>query len=261
MHLFKSFGVIRGLPVEQVIGLMNETGINKAVAMTIQGLVVDLGERTNDEIAEAVAKFPNRLIGFATVNPWTGEEAVEEVKRAVTRLGLKGLKFHSWLQGFPAHSEILYPIFDLAAKLKIPATFHSGTPPYAQPLQIADLAEHYPDVPIILAHFGMADLWVTAIKAAKRLDNLYLETSGNVIAPALEAAVREVGADRMIFGTDGPWGDISLEILKVRTLRTSDEDKELIFWKNIAGILNLKNDKNDLGGSFEAFDQWSFRQA
>ena len=52
--------------------------------------------------------------------------------------------------------------------------FHEGTPPYADTLQVANLAELYPEAKIILGHAGLYDSYRNAVSAAKRLPNIFL---------------------------------------------------------------------------------------
>jgi predicted TIM-barrel fold metal-dependent hydrolase len=53
-----------------------------------------VGVKDNEYVAKSVKKYPNMLIGFALVDPQRGREAAEELKRCVTKLGIKGLKLH-----------------------------------------------------------------------------------------------------------------------------------------------------------------------
>jgi len=216
---------------------MDRLKIDKTVIFTIEGLIRDF-TRCNDEIAEAVSKYPDRLIGFATVNPWLGDEAVQELERAVGKLGLKGLKLHPYMQGFPAADSMLFPIMEKATKLQIPVLFHSGTPPWSEPLQVAALAERFPDVPVILGHFGQ-NMYGDTIRALKMVKNLYGETSANHFVYAIEKAIREVGAHRILYGSDMPWLEPEPQLIKIKILKITDEERELVLGNNMARILRI----------------------
>src|SRR5262245_22985811 len=59
----------------------------------------------NDYVAGVVEKYPDRFIGFASVDPWKGQAALKELERAVKELGLRGLKLHPTSQAFFPNDE------------------------------------------------------------------------------------------------------------------------------------------------------------
>src|SRR5215204_1002148 len=74
---------------------------------------------TNDEVADIVKKYPRQFIGFASVDPWKGKRAVEEMKRSITELGLSGAKFHPGLQGFYPNDTRFYPLYEKITELNV----------------------------------------------------------------------------------------------------------------------------------------------
>ena len=122
---------------------------------------------SNDSLAEIVKKFPNAFIGgFAGVDPWAGEMAIQETERAVKKLGFLGLKFQPALQAFFANDRRFYPLWEKCAELKVPVQFHTGTTgigaglpggmgiklKYCQPMVLDDLAADFPELTIIACH-------------------------------------------------------------------------------------------------------------
>jgi predicted TIM-barrel fold metal-dependent hydrolase len=227
-------------PAERLIELLDRVGIDKAVIFGSNLIPLADYKENNDDIADAVKKFPDRFIGFGSVDPRCDPEgAPREVVRAVEGLGLRGLKFHPWLQVFPANDYRLYPIMEVASRYKLPVIFHMGTPPYCQPFQLADVASHFPEVQFIIGHFGKL-LWLDSVRSAIKHDNIYLETSGAQSAD-IECAVKMLGHERIVFGTDLPLGGIGAglwDLVKIRSLRVSDEAKEAILGGNIQEILD-----------------------
>ena len=182
------------------------------------------------QVAAAVRKYPNRIIGFAHIDPYS-PEACAEIDRAVRNLGIKGIKLHPAVDGFAIHDEIVYPVMERAQDLKVPVLTHAGWAGigggcvYAQPLDVLYLAELYPDASVIMAHMGQADnYWPSAIKAAKKADNIILDVSTFCIPHVIEKAVRDIGAERVIFGSDYPWTFQSLELPEIRLLRISAKE-------------------------------------
>jgi len=215
-------------------------GVERAVVFTGDGFWRDSRE-SNDRLAEQVKPFLDFYIPWATVHPYEGQAAVDEVRRSVEVLGMKGLKFHSWLQGFSVSTKWMYTIVEEAIKLKIPITFHDGTPPYSSPLQIANLARLYPEATIILSHSGLRDLWPDALLAAQELKNIWLGFGGPTLA-GMQKIVDTLGADRIIYGSDGGLGHpsaISYALKIVNELRIADADREKILGRNIARLLKI----------------------
>jgi hypothetical protein len=107
-HLGRSlFGV--GQPVEELLASMTENGIVRSIVVPLKPRGYHLGPE-NDHIASAVRANPDRLHGFARVDPWQGDDALRELRRGLDDLGLIGLYLHpfedaiavcrsSWLEG------------------------------------------------------------------------------------------------------------------------------------------------------------------
>ncbi len=224
---------------ERVVGLLDECGFDKAIVFTGAGLYPNVDYRYyNDNLAREVGQFSDRLIGFGCLDLKGDPDAAAEVPRLVEGLGLVGIKFHPWLQDFPANSGLLRPVYEQASCYHLPILFHTGTPPYAQPAQVAQWAGEYPDVQFIMGHFGKL-IWLDAVRAALEYPNVYLETSGAQVAD-LEIAVRLLGEERIVFGTDLPIGGAAAgkwNVDKIRAARISDRAKERILGQNVLDIL------------------------
>ena len=167
-------------------------------------------------IAAACDEFPDRLYGFARLHPGYGERAIELLRTAVKDLGFVGLKLHpvSTLS-HPSGPDTVALVRE-AADLGVPVLFHCGDEPMTTPYQIAPLAQKVPAAQIILAHMGGYYHVDDAIAAAERIPNLYLETSAMPFPHKIREAVQRIGAERVLFGSDGPVCSPVLEIEKVR---------------------------------------------
>jgi predicted TIM-barrel fold metal-dependent hydrolase len=219
---------------------MQILGIDKAVVFTTQGFYSDT-RAANDRLAAATARYPGILYPWATVDPHEGEAAVAELRRAVTELGMAGLKLHPWIQGYSTTNPKVDMIMEELVVLSIPLVFHDGSPPWTTPLQIANLARRYPSVPVILGHGGLRELWPDALLAARQLDNLWVGTSG-VPYDGLQKMVDTLGPERILFGTDGGAGHpstMAYRLAGVKALRISQEAREAILGGNLARLLDL----------------------
>jgi len=125
-------------------------------------------------------------------------------------------------------------------ELKVPAFIHSGTPPTSEPFQIINIARMYPEVPVILAHTGLPDFWEECVLAAKRFDNIFFETAG-AQAIAMQSVVNTVGPERLIFGSDSPFGGINNQLYQLENIRMSipEQYHDLVLGGNAARIIGI----------------------
>ncbi len=203
-----------------------EAGIDRTVIFPIENPTY---ERANEEIARIVARYPGKFIGFAKHDPVAESGRIKRLlTREVRELGLKGLKLHK----LPTRE-----VLDTVAELGVPILFH--------PPQVADfhmIASSYPQVRFILAHLGSFasrsfSEHLAAIDVARRYPNVYLETSSVVFFEYLELAARELPAEKLIFGSDGPLVDSRVELYKIRLLKLPRDREEKVLSGNILRIL------------------------
>jgi len=205
---------------------MDEAGIAQSIIFPISNTTY---QQANEEIASYVRRWPERLIGFAKHDAKAEAGKIRDMlRREVRELGLRGLKLH----GVPSQEMV-----DAAAELRIPVLYHPGT--VSESLEVV---RSNPKVSFILAHLGnfASRDWrehVRAIDAAKRLPNLYLDTSSVVFFEYLEQAARELPAEKLIFGSDGPLVDSRVELYKVRLLKLPREKEALVVGGNIRRLL------------------------
>ncbi|MFY9920393.1 MAG: amidohydrolase family protein, partial [Mycobacterium sp.] len=137
-----------------------------AVVFTIDSQTVS-GRAPNsvENLIEGAARNNDVLIPFGTVDPLTGDQAVQGVRRQV-EWGVKGFKFHPSLQGFEPNDRAYYPIYSAIADAGVPALFHtgqtgigSGLPGghgvklrYSDPMLLDDVAADFPELTIVMAH-------------------------------------------------------------------------------------------------------------
>jgi predicted TIM-barrel fold metal-dependent hydrolase len=220
-----------------VLREMDSAGVERAVVCPWGAELAVRNADGNDRIARAVAAHPGRLLGFASVNPWWGADAVAELDRAIQRLGLSGLKLHSVVQGFEIDDDVVLPVIERAAELGVVVYVHTGTPVLALPLQLLELATRYPQVPFIAGHMGGADFYVDAPLSLPRAENVWLETSLSCHAGYIGEAVAAAGAQRVLFGSDSPTSRMASELTKIRVLELGEEVERQVFGANLQALL------------------------
>ena len=153
---------------------------------------------TNDYVAAIAKQDPEVFTGFATVDPWKGKAAVEELERSVTELGLVGLKLHPVRQAFFPNDTQFYPLYEKATEMQVPVLFHSGyagvgsgSPggagfklKYAAPIPgIDDVAADFPQLTIIMAHPGWP--WTEEqIAVSLHKTNVFLDLYRRLYSPS-----------------------------------------------------------------------------
>lgn len=212
--------------VEITLRHMAEAGIDRTIIFPINNAEY---ERPNREIAEICARHPDKFIGFAKHDPQTEAGRIRAMLRhEVESLGLKGLKLHR----LPTRE-----VLDTVAELGIPILYH--------PEKVANfhlIASEYPQIPFIMAHLGSfaSRDWtehLAAIDIARRYPNVYLDTSSVVFFQFLEKAAKEAGADKLIFGSDGPELDSRVELYKVKLLKLPPAEEAKVLGGNIRRLL------------------------
>ena len=225
-------------PPEKLVPLLDEAGIDKAACMTY----VDLPGSNPDALeylAGAVDRFPERLIGFVRLNPSYRRDASVALDRAVSELGFRGVKLHPTTTLAHPAAEPTVALLRQAAGLEVPVLFHCGDDPYTTPQAIAAGASQTPDTAVVLGHMGGYFHVDDAIAMAERHPNLYLETSAMPYPGKIAEAVERVGAERVVFGSDGPGCNPALEVEKVRMLGLDPDAERLILGGNAARLLRL----------------------
>jgi predicted TIM-barrel fold metal-dependent hydrolase len=225
------------LSAELCIERMDEAGIDQAIVMTITDLP-ELNPNALELIAEACAAYPGRLHALARIHPWYGDEAVRMLERAF-ELGFKGLKLHPvTTSAHPAGEETLR-LIRVAAAHGAPTLFHCGDEPLSTPLTVAQAAKGCPEARIILGHMGGYAHADEAIEVGLRYPNLILETSAFPYPAKIAEAVERLGAERVLYASDGPACSPRLEIEKVRRAKLAPEAERRLLGENALRLLEL----------------------
>lgn len=224
---------------DSMVAMMDRLGI--ACTMLASHLAVScdfaLG---NDLTAEAARAFPERLHGYVVVNARYPEEVEGELRRGHDLLGLRGIKLHPAFQSYSVADPGCEPVWRYAEEHAVPVLVHTwDRDPYCRPALFAPLAEAHPKVALILGHSGGTPAGKReAVAVALGHPNIYLDICGSTLtSDELEWMTGEVGAERIIFGTDMPWVDPRFQVGRVAYARLSAEEQRLILGENIARLM------------------------
>lgn len=196
-------------------------------------------ERPDNRVLHEAVKNEPRVVPCCQVNPNFGDDAITEVETSITQWGMRLLKIMPTLYNLSLDSAMAHRLMRLARDHKIIVNIHS-TGANAHPLQIGALCHRYPEVPVIMDHMGYRSWLHDAILAAQDNPNLYLGTTIASFEPAcIERAVKDVGAERVIFGSNlmALYADLAAEAIRRQKLGSDVE--ALVFGGNLSRLLGL----------------------
>jgi uncharacterized protein len=187
----------------------------------------------NRQVARIVNSRPERFYGFAFVHPSLDKQRIFGlVHEAVTKLGFVGIKVHRH------DASITRAICEAAVVFQLPILYDV----MGEVWTVRLLAEEYPQVNFIIPHLGsFADDWKAQIAFIDILvgyPNIYTDTSGVRRFDLLLEAVKRAGAQKILFGSDGPWLHPNLELAKVYMLGLPTQQKELILGGNFLRLIS-----------------------
>ena len=237
---YSKFYPMKVRTVEGTIEAMDVAGVEKMVTSHLESFSYD-APNGNQRLKDDIDRFPGRFIPFFSVNPRYEEQAITEIEKYAGNLGWRGLKLHPQFQTYQANCIEVKRLIEQAAKYNCVVLYHSGdnyVGSYSPPSLIADVAKDFPDTPIVMGHMGVSD-WPEAIEVARLYDNVILDTTSCTINYGiLEYSVKQVGAERLIWGSDFPFYPFQLGISKIIDSELDEDSKEFILGRNIKRIMD-----------------------
>jgi predicted TIM-barrel fold metal-dependent hydrolase len=217
----------------------DRAGIERMLITDIISLFYDIDEG-NAYLREQIARHPDRLAGYYSVGQARyAPEHLDKFERHICEYGFIGLKIYSVPPLQLIADSYLYPMIEKAAELRVPILAHSTGE------ECEAISRRVPEAILLNAHMGCCPQangdWHRSIAAAKAYPNIYLDTtSSSFDNNMIEHAVAEVGAERILYGSDLPLLDPVLQVAKVTEADISDEAKQQILHGNIERLLKLK---------------------
>ncbi len=225
--------------------------------------ILNAGQTSNELVAQLCLKFPDRFLGFGSVNPSKNKQYVQKKLEEIESLGLRGIKLIPTLQFFfPNKNKNLKLIFKFAQKRDWTILIHCGRDP--GPFEIPTLRHVKASHPIqwtkhiqktktkiILAHLGgygevgqgESDWLNTVLELANKNPNVYLDTSSVTYAfndSSIVSKLRKLGFDRILFGSDTPvvhgTSMLHSKNIIINTSLLTDKEKSMILRENAKRI-------------------------
>ncbi len=193
----------------------------------------------NNEVLEAVHDWPQRAFGFVYLNPEYTAESLDELNRCVRDGPMVGVKL--WVARRANHSS-LDPLVERAAALGALIFQHTwyktggNLPGESTPADLVELARRHPRVPFVCGHTG--GNWERGIRTIRDVPTLYADLAGSdPTAGFTEMAVRELGAERVLYGSDAGLRSFASQLAKVTGADISPAARNLILGVNLRLLL------------------------
>lgn len=179
----------------------------------------------------------NAIIPFLRFNPKT--VGIEEIEKQLEENNFAGVKLHPKSQDFDPLNKRYYEIYRTIQKFSIPVLFHTKKEnnENTDPDRIKTLAARFPKLKIILGHFAGESN--EALKYLKTHNNLYVETSIFSASGILDMIIKTTDQNRILFGSDTPYSDMEIEILKIKKSGLTENQKEKVLYYNAAKLLQI----------------------
>jgi hypothetical protein len=202
--------------------------------------------RKNTELPmKPLERWPEMLIGMIQLNPHDVPGSLIALDRWLRDGPMRGVYFSG---GGPAAMTCTEPHFvPLVERIQqlggviMQHTWYKtggkGGPGESTPDELAQLAARYPEQKFLCAHAGGE--WEQGIRAVREIPNIFIETSGfDATAGFIEMAVRELGAERVVFGSHLPSRSLGTELSKVIAAEITEHDKRMILGENYRRLLS-----------------------
>ena len=239
---------------EELIASMDEVGIDISVITNVGWTTHEMCVETNDYILESIARYPDRLIGFATVLPQAQEAAIAELERCAKE-GVKGIgEIRPDTQLIDlTDEEIMAPFVEALRRHNLILLTHASEPVGHEypgkgavtPEMLYPFITRFPDLTIVCAHWGGGlPFYALMPEVKKAMDNVYFDTAASpfLYRPQIyHHVIQLVGADRILFGSDYPLMPPTRLINEIKSLDLPEETVSLILSGNARKLLDIKS--------------------
>ena len=251
-HMARGIGMelppsVRQRSVELMLKEMDEAGVERGV---VPGRISPvLGTIEADDIAAIVAQHPDRLVGYAGIDPVIARKAITAVDAAV-KMGMKGVVIEPGLSSRPMHLDDarMYPIYAHCEARKVPVLFMAGgnagpDVTYTAPEHIDRVARDFPELRIISGH-GNWPWAAQIIHVCYRRPNIWLSPDMYIFGgmPGAQDYMNAANgflAERFLFGTAYPLLPFRDGVEAMRRLGLKESVMDRVLYKNAAELLGI----------------------
>ena len=226
---------VKGTTADALVESAKKIGVDRLVVTSNRGIFYDCDDG-NEETADAVRQHPNELLGFGTMSPRfrDTERMKADLTNLVDRKGLLGLKLFPIYHSYRLKDHLIEPLLEEAVRLRLPVLVpvrlsmnwgyknFFARPALQEVGDIVGLSDRFSELKIIIGCVNYTEL-SDVITAAKRLDNVFVETSG--LQAGFEVLVDSIGAERILLGTGMPIQYPAVGLMKIHQSELDQDAK------------------------------------
>ncbi|WP_232212855.1 amidohydrolase family protein [Saccharomonospora saliphila] len=202
----------------------------------IEGGHVETGA-DNDAVLAACAQAPGRLVPLYFANP---HEPLARYRDRASRF--RGVEVSPAVHGVTLTDERVRSLAETAGECRHPFYAVCLQRPGCGVAEFAELARALPGTTFVLGHLGIGNIDFHALNLVRGLGNVLVETSGGYSSVA-GAAVRRLGAERVLFAAEYPLQDHAVELAKIAALGLSEAERDLVLYGNALRILGEERER------------------
>ena len=230
----------------EALAMFRSQGVSRVVASAWWGPRGPM--ITNDAVGATVRRFPNEVVGVASVDLMRPMDGVRELRRSVKQLGLRALRVLPWLWGLPPDDRRYYPLYAECIELGIPFCLqvgHAGPMCPSEPGRpipyLDHVAHEFPELVIVAGHIGFP--WVDeVISLAMKHPNVYVDSSAyksSRFPPSFVEYMRGAGRRKVLFGSNYPMLTPAACLAGIEALRLDAESRRLFLGGNARRVFGL----------------------
>ena len=227
--------------IQEAVELMDMLGISRTLVSGTDALVADSLEG-NRLLAEKARKHAGRFSGYVAFHPLYADKLVPQLDVLFANPFFVGFKMLCGYWRVPLTDKRFVPMLEYAQLHRLPVLCHTWEGACDSPALLGDIVKKYPDVTFILGHSGGTDVGrEQAVELARAAPNVYLEWCGSFCSQkSWEEIIPQLGAHRVLFGTDGILHDMAWELGRLLSLDLPDEQLIPILGDNMRKILSMR---------------------
>jgi uncharacterized protein len=230
--------------ITECLKRMDENGIELSIISSFTPIDLSF-EKSNRAIELSVVSNPVRFTGAARVDPRSAESS-SILKKYLRKRSFASIYLNPFEQAFKVNGGLASKIYEIAEHTNSTVIIESGYPIVSLPLQVAEIAREFKKVRFVMTHAGQllasgqseGDSFAALIENK----NIYCDTSQVIltgIGGFIEQAVKSGAGKRVLFGSNSPSGNLSVELMRVCEANISERDKTRILCENAKEIFDV----------------------
>jgi predicted TIM-barrel fold metal-dependent hydrolase len=237
---------------DELIASMDRAGVDRSVILNINWTIHELCLETNDYILESISRYPQRLVGFCSVQLQSPEVALKEIERCI-RGGIKGIgELRPDVQLFDiSDKQLIKLLVDMMKKHNLIMLIHASEPVghlypgkgIITPEVLYPFIVDNPELTVICSHWGGGlPLYALMPEVKRAIANVYFDTAASPLLYSTQIykqVVQLIGADKILFGSDYPLLEQDHGFKEVKSSNLPEETINMILSGNALKLLGI----------------------